>query len=69
MVNEFSKCKDTVDRIIRHFAFRYLELDSEDERVTAERSIANRIGRNLLITSIPAGGENVLSPEFEELIK
>lgn len=67
VINELPKHKDIIELIIRNFAFRFHVIEDEKDRTKAERSLANRIGRNRLITSVPRGGDDNLSPELEAM--
>lgn len=69
VINELPKHKAMIDLIISNFAFRYQVIEKEEDRAKAERSLANRLGRGRLITSVARGGDDNLSEELEALIK
>lgn len=53
---------------VDNFVFRYVEIPVESERIQAERSLANSIGRGRLLTKVSKGGDSQLSDELKLLV-
>jgi hypothetical protein len=67
VIDELPNIKEH-DLMIKNFTFRYLPVTDENDRVHAERSLANHVGRGRLITNVPSGGDHNLSDILKSLV-
>lgn len=68
VIEELPKLQVMHNHMVSNFAFRYVCIPGEADRVIAERTLANYIGRERLITYIPKGGETELCTALQLLI-
>lgn len=68
VIEDLPNHKSFHDLMVANFALRYIHIKEESDRVHAERSLANHIGRGRLLTSVPIGGDHTLSDDLMLLV-
>jgi len=67
MIDDLHLFKVKHKYMIDNFAFRYLVIEEESNRCSAERTLAKYIGSEWLISSVPYGGDDKIDTELKKL--